>query len=258
MLTYHDINYALLYCLTGLSTREVIVYSLGSAAFGIICSVMCVICICFHRGKTKQLEKISNVTPENQINEIDNSCYSSYESIDENAIYDDNILDDHFKHSDDIYSKSASEGSTLDSEKSGYLLPFTTITPNNGLEEHVYCGGVKYIKGSNVSSVFSSGKMGLEQINPYEQLQTKLTDKSKSEYTSLDVVHYLELIDIRKELNSSNQLITESWQNCSDSLTGRFKNNLRKFRKWYSDDNISNEQILCETVKTKIGRFYSE
>ncbi|CAG2254542.1 unnamed protein product [Mytilus edulis] len=137
----------------GLSTREVIVYSLVSSVFG---TVVCVVCVCFYRSKTRQLKKISTGNSENQIHEEENSCYDSYESIDEDAIYDDNVLDDYSEYSENKYNKSESEGSTLNSEKSGYLLPFTSIIPNPEQDEHVYCRGVTSNKGINTSSLLDN------------------------------------------------------------------------------------------------------
>ncbi|CAC5385995.1 unnamed protein product [Mytilus coruscus] len=244
----------------GLSTREVLVYSLGSAAFGIICTFMCVAFICFHRSKTRQLIENSTINSENQVNDDTKSCYSLYESIDEDAIYDDNILDDNSEYSADNYCKTESEGSTLNSEKSDYLLPFTSVIPNRGLDEHLYCTDVRSVTGSSVSSLSDHMKEDLKPINQYEQLQTELSKQSKSEYTNLQAVYYLELIDIRK--SNSNDSFTEIVQNCCDSTVGILMNNLRKSRKYYSNNDISGEEILSTCItsknKTEIRRCYSE
>ncbi|CAC5375166.1 unnamed protein product [Mytilus coruscus] len=248
---------------------------------------MCVAFICFHRGRTRQLIENSNIHSENQIKEENNSCYSLYESIDEGAIYDDNVLDDDSEYSEDKYCKPESENSTLNSENSGYLLPFTSMIPkngrdnyckpesesstlnsensgyllpftsmipNHGRDEHPYCRYVKSSRGSSVSYLSDDIEKDLKHINPYEQLQTELNEQSKFEYTHLHAVHYLELVDIRTRQNN-----TKDW----NSSFGGSKNYLRKFRKWYSNDNISDEHLLCITSNmskgnTKILRFHSE
>lgn len=221
---------------------------------------MCVVFICYHRGQTRQLHEISTVNSEIQIHEEENSCYNSYESIDEDAIYDDNVLDDYSEYSENKYYKSESESSTLNSEKSGYLLPFTSIIQNPGQEEHVYCRGVTSNKVITSSSLLDNVEKSVEQINDYEKLKKELIQPFKSEYTYLHSVYYLDIMDIRTEQTNLNHSVTETLQKCGSSTASGLKNNLRKLRKWYSNDNISHEQMLCisSKVKSKIGRFYSE
>ncbi|CAG2215525.1 unnamed protein product [Mytilus edulis] len=184
----------------GLSSREVLVYSLGTAAFGITCTFMCIAFILFHRGKTRQLIEHLTIHSENQVNEDSNSCYSLYEIIDEDAIYDDNILDEYSEYSEDNYCKPESDGSTLNSEKSGYLLPFVTMIPNHGQEEHPYSKDEKSNGESSASSLSNHMEKYFKVINSYEQLHTEENKQSQSEYAHLHAVQYLELIDMKKAM----------------------------------------------------------
>lgn len=221
---------------------------------------MCVAFICFHKSKTRQLIENSTINSENQVNDDTKSCYSLYESIDEDAIYDDNILDEYSEYSEDNYCKPESDGSTLNSEKSGYLLPFVTMIPKHGQEEHPYSRDLRSNGESSASSLSDHMETDLKPINQYEQLQTELSKQSKSEYSNLEAVYYLELIDIRKSY--SNNSFTETVQNCCESTVSTLINNLRKIRKCYSINDISGKDMLSECItsknKTEIRRCYSE
>lgn len=221
---------------------------------------MCIAFILFHRGKTRQLIEHLTIHSENQVNEDSNSCYSLYEIIDEDAIYDDNILDNYSEYSEDNYCKPESDGSTLNSEKSGYLLPFVTMIPIHGQEEHPYSKDERSNGESSASSLSNHMEKYFKVINSYEQLHTEEKKQSQSEYAHLHAVQYLELIDMRKSY--ANDSLTENVQNCCDSTVGTLIDKFREIRKCYSDNNICGQDILSECItsknKTEIRRCYSE
>lgn len=192
----------------GATEGNMFLYSAGlGGSFLFIISVVS-LSLCLRKYKSKLLKNVQlaqqrdlNITE----NETDNDD-SLYESIDESAIYDDNIQipnqQESLKYDENVEIES--KLSSTESEVSGYLHPYTTFIEK---ETHLYSTNTN-------SSNSSSTPVSLENIrgdsgytHPYQQLQQEhkqLRTTQKSDYTELTVVHFFELVDVDSNIGSAS------------------------------------------------------
>lgn len=229
---------------SGLSEREIYIYSAGFGGLFILILSSLPIFIYVSRHRSKQL-RINQILEQNDnsVNEegLDESVY---DSIDETAMCGDNFPKRtplEIKEQDNILQSSSEESY----KSSGYLHPYTTFTENNAT--HLYCKPMQ----SNSSSASSSAenvKRDSGYTHPYQQLKQKLQTTPKSEYTELTVVHYLELVDvtIKAESHSRNALMNYTEIKQRSREIGSHK---------YSDCSSS---LLCFVRNSSSVKFYSE
>lgn len=161
----------------------------------------------YKRHKAKKL-RINQIIEHNrtQTNEeiIDESLY---ESIDESTICDDNIQITNLKDRKED-DNTLQSGSDVSSKSSGYLHPYTSFSGK--FQKH--CSPIISPHSSSVSLQSGDNKRDSGYTHPYQQLQQENDDRrktSKSDYTELTAVHYLELVDfpITKETVRQNSFL---------------------------------------------------
>lgn len=202
----HHVNTYLF--LTGASKGNIILVSVGLGGSFVFILSFVSLGLCLRKYKSKLLKNVQ-LAQQSDLNITDNETDendSLYESIDESAIYDDNILIPNQQDSLE-YDKNEefeSKLSSTESEISGYLNPYTTFIEK---ETHLYSTNTNY--SNNISPPVSSENIKGDSgyTHPYQQLQQEhkqLQTAQKSDYTELTVVHFLELVDFHNNIGSAS------------------------------------------------------
>lgn len=198
--------FKLYFQLTGLSEREIVLYSVGSSGSILLILFVFLITVCVRKYISKQHSNNPTVQPNDTDNE---AAYSDnlYETIDESAICDETIpipnLQDNQENDNDINSES--ELSSTKSEYSGYLHPYTTFTETK--ETPMYCTQINYHESCITSNKSENINKMSACTNHYQELQDKEESlpTSSSVYSDLTVVHYLELMDVTNNTGSASR-----------------------------------------------------
>lgn len=189
-----------------LSKIEILIYSAGSSGFLILIVSAVIMCVCFYQHKIKQISKqqthLHTVRTES-IKTTDVVEDSLYDSIDEDALYDDNIIIIYDREIVGVRTENDSdvEISSRKSEASGYLHPYTTVLES--CETQAYCTLIKSVDSSSTSFVAVEMKTDSEYTHLYQQLQQERSPETKTEYSEINVHQYLELVGITGNANES-------------------------------------------------------
>lgn len=169
-----------------------------------------ILSVCLIKNRSKQSQNIPITIQNDHWISADNDTTnddSLYESIDESAICEDNFQNRNPQEGieEDENMKSESKLSSIKSENSGYLHPYTTFTESKNT--HVYCTKAFYSDNTSTSSSSGNEKRYSGYTHPYQQLNKKeleLRPAQTSDYTELTVVHYLELVDVQNNIGSAS------------------------------------------------------
>lgn len=183
-------------------------YSAGSGGLLLLLLIIVLIIVC--RRKTKsQNQQITFQNDNPNTEEIDSANTDSlYESIDESNLCEDiiQIRNTNASKMLDMNLQPESELSSIKSENSGYLHPYTTLTERK--ETHLYFTPTNSSTNSGMSCFSENVKRDSEYTHPYNQLQqdnAQLRTAKKSEYTQLTAVYYLELVDVHYNIGSASR-----------------------------------------------------
>lgn len=167
-------------------------------------TLLCFLIAWFYKNKRKNCDKSRISTLDSHDRNANEEEGSLYDSINEDEIYDDNIQIIYSKECTAVINSLTSDSnvSSLKSECSDYLHPYTTVTKD--IETHTYCTQIKSYDSSSSSSASDDMKRDSGYTHPYQNLEAVKSGESKLEYSKL--VQYFEFTDIPKPASMSISL----------------------------------------------------